>query len=373
MHAEKKVKVTKKMNIYFPSAIVEEIIARLPTKSLARILCMSKEWYSYRSNGKLDKLRSKLAPLEIRILDPEASGLHRSWDFDDFLTTPAPLSFPLERPNFPTDQWIGSCNGLVCVALDQQCNQLVLWNPTTGVYRQLPDKPVDTSSYAAYPVFGFGYDSVSDDYKIFLSSIDDRGYEDDISTTLIYSLRANSWKEIYTEGLGYVDKGLFLNGALHWDYNGKEIVVFDLEKEVIHDFLLPPLELNILDKARQNFTAYPVGLGIVGGYLSVSGYDSRLQIWIMKEYGVQESWVRIIELATATISEVYYKCDDLLPQCINDQGYMVIQHEKGINLIDFNLERSDTAKLYPLSFPSEGALLFTAELTSPFCFSNGTA
>ncbi|KAJ4829569.1 hypothetical protein Tsubulata_021958 [Turnera subulata] len=73
MHAEKKekkVKVTKKMNIDFPSAIVEEIIARLPTKSLIRFLGMSKEWYSYRSNGKLDKLRSKLALDEqlIRIL-----------------------------------------------------------------------------------------------------------------------------------------------------------------------------------------------------------------------------------------------------------------------------------------------------------------
>ncbi|KAJ4829568.1 hypothetical protein Tsubulata_021957, partial [Turnera subulata] len=225
-----------------------EIIARLPTKSLIRFLGMSKEWYSYRSNGKLDKLRSKLALDEqlIRILDP--SDDLQFWNFDDYLETPTPLSFPLKtHDNSPTPigTLVGSCNGLVCISLDRKLNDVVLWNPTTGVFKQLP-KPEDTSYYCGCPAYGFGYDSVSDDYKIFSFSVLASGSDE--TKTQIFSLKANSWKKISNEKES-VDvgghKGLFLNGALHWFSGCREIVAFDLEKEESYVVPQPAPELGL--------------------------------------------------------------------------------------------------------------------------------
>ncbi|KAJ4829567.1 hypothetical protein Tsubulata_021956 [Turnera subulata] len=135
--------------------IVEEIIVRLPTESLIRFLCMSKEWYSYRSCDKLNKLRSKLAPPDeqlVNILDPIDLKV---WNFNDRLETPSTLSFPLDGHVTP----VCSCNGLVCISLDRNQNDLVLWNPNTGVFRQLPRPEDDTSRYQGCPAYGFGYDS----------------------------------------------------------------------------------------------------------------------------------------------------------------------------------------------------------------------
>ncbi|KAJ4829189.1 hypothetical protein Tsubulata_040380 [Turnera subulata] len=213
-----------------PLAIMEEILARLPIKSLIRFVCMSKEWYSYQVSGKLDQLRSKLAPLDhqlVRILDLHCSSSSlddwefkpsssfRFWYFEDYLKTRTPLSFPMETLDCTYLKLVGSCNGLVCIALDSKYSHLVLWNPTTGVYRKLPRPDEGTSNYELCRAFCFGYDSVHDDYKIFLTWVlapSSHGRK-----TQVFSLKANSWKKRsndQTPELLY-NTGLFLNGALH--------------------------------------------------------------------------------------------------------------------------------------------------------------
>ncbi|KAJ4836736.1 hypothetical protein Tsubulata_045935, partial [Turnera subulata] len=171
----------------FPLEMVEEIIARLPTSSLIRLLCMSKDWYSYRSSDKLNKLRSKLAPLDEQLVKILNLTDLKFWNFNDHLKTPSNLSFPLNRYLQP----VGSCNGLVCISLGGNQNDFVLWNPNTGAFRQLPKPEDDTSCYQGCPAYGFGYDSVSDDYKIFLVSV----HKSDEGITQIFSLKANSWKK----------------------------------------------------------------------------------------------------------------------------------------------------------------------------------
>ncbi|KAJ4846461.1 hypothetical protein Tsubulata_006871 [Turnera subulata] len=95
--------------------------------------------------------------------------------------------------------------------------------------------------------YGFGYDSVGDDYKVSLAAY--RRYdpipEDRVPKVHIFSLKTDSWKlmenlsrdlQLIQEG----DTGLYLNGALHWEScSGKKIVAFDLVEQKFYDVPAP--------------------------------------------------------------------------------------------------------------------------------------
>ncbi|KAJ4826166.1 hypothetical protein Tsubulata_023038, partial [Turnera subulata] len=86
------------------------------------------------------------------------------------------------------------------------------------------------------------------------------------------------------------DRGLFLNGALHWGKkDAKKITAFDLAEEKFYDFPAPP-ELRGLGHK---------GLGIVGEYLYMSRLLARTVqgsvVWVMKEYLNAKSWVPFID------------------------------------------------------------------------------
>ncbi|ONI02682.1 hypothetical protein PRUPE_6G214500 [Prunus persica] len=84
--------------------------------------------------------------------------------------------------------------------------------------------------------------------------------------------------------------GALLNEALHWFYNPRQneqcICAFDLAKE---EFRVMPLPvLSEADKFDLRFQY----LGVLEGCLSLSGWKSQgsIEIWVMKEYGLRESW-----------------------------------------------------------------------------------
>ncbi|KAK3190110.1 hypothetical protein Dsin_029671 [Dipteronia sinensis] len=58
-----------------------------------------------------------------------------------------------------------SCNGLVCVVVFW--DSVVLWNPSIQDYRRIPTRTSRVLSDANHnDIFGLGYDSITDDYKI---------------------------------------------------------------------------------------------------------------------------------------------------------------------------------------------------------------
>ena len=87
--------------------------------------------------------------------------------FDD-QNVSTPLDFPFRKPYSDNAHVIGSCHGLVCIAFDNYGGQdIVIWNPSTGDYRKLPN--LDISSGDTRYQYGFGYDSSTNDYKIILN------------------------------------------------------------------------------------------------------------------------------------------------------------------------------------------------------------
>ncbi|KAJ4823578.1 hypothetical protein Tsubulata_039617, partial [Turnera subulata] len=330
----------------FPVDFVEEILAHLPNKSIMRFRCVSKEWSSYLVSDEFYKLRFTLRPHE-RLLKLTDSGFSFI-NYEDSLIPSTEQSFPFKKPNKLVD-FIGSCDGLVCLSLgcplhgrsfDSSKQELVLWNPCTGIHREMP-KLLDVADYREARAFGFGYAPASCDYKIYIRVI----LQSQEEVTQIFSLKANSWKKIKNHGENLRGNGLLLNGALHWDDEGvfgaHNIIAFDLEKEEAYDVPSPPLYL-----LRDVQFAM---VGIIGDCLCMHGgwYDTTmpnydaLHIWIMKEYCVQTSWVPLIKVMydETGLDGCCYDASDMVPQFINNNGYMLMQGEGGdVYLIDTQSE-----------------------------------
>ncbi|XP_021800279.1 F-box protein At3g07870-like [Prunus avium] len=80
--------------------------------------------------------------------------------------------------------------------------------------------------------------------------------------------------------------GICLSGFLHWiNYSRTMICTFDLESEDFQELPLPPgWDLESLKKSGLDFR-------VLRGCLSVTVRSmERMSIWVMKEYGVKESW-----------------------------------------------------------------------------------
>jgi F-box interacting protein len=89
-------------------------------------------------------------------------------------------------------QLLGSYNGLAGISIHHTrfplANTLLLWNPSTGESKLIPDpRPYIRSD----DTLGFAYDSTVDDYKFVRIR-----YTDELCRMDMYSLRNNLWKLI---------------------------------------------------------------------------------------------------------------------------------------------------------------------------------
>ncbi|XP_061341819.1 F-box/kelch-repeat protein At3g23880-like [Gastrolobium bilobum] len=304
-----------KMDLSFtlPDELIVEILLRLPVRSLLRFKCVCKSWLTFISDPQFAKSQFDLAtpthrlflepaypPLVVPI-DTEAS-LH-----DDsaivHLTVPHTL-FPSLHSYYL--QIYGSCRGFILLRYVNYDN-IFLWNPSTGAQKLLPYPHQLVPRYREEFLYGFGYDSSTDDYLIVIW-VWHTDWKSDIH---FFSFKTNSWNK--TEGINfphgdYLEEifrfGLLLNGALHWlAYpNGSvihnTIVAFDLTERSL-------LEIPLPHNLTMAMMAECYNLVVIGGCLSLCNELSMetgamVNIWTMKEYKVQSSW---------TTTRVSYTCD----------------------------------------------------------------
>lgn len=187
---------------------------------------------------------------------------------------------------------IGSCNGLLALHYVSSRSTtrfpFTLWNPSTGRVKKLPSFVLIGSLYT----YGFGYDSFSDDYKLVVITLSRSKSK---SRTAVFSLKTNSWKELDI-GCFFLPRydpfkeiGVLSNNALHWrardENNDRKIVAFDLGKEEFYDVpVLDCLEFKSIVK-----------LSVLDGCLTAtSSYQSKVYVWVMEEYGIGESWTKVV-------------------------------------------------------------------------------
>ncbi|KAI9198839.1 hypothetical protein LWI28_022882 [Acer negundo] len=171
---------------------------------------------------------------------------------------------------------VGSCNGLLCFKFRYS---LLFYNPSTKEPRKVLDTP------SRYSICGLGYAELIDDYKYV------KCY-DGARSIWVYSLKKDSWIDIQSDFNFVPNIGVPLNGALHWlAYNlaspNPVIVAFDLVEEKFKTLPLP------MKNVKRN---HAYSFSLLGDCLCLfieEDYQT-LQLWIMKEYGVKESWTKIL-------------------------------------------------------------------------------
>ncbi|XP_059654332.1 F-box/kelch-repeat protein At3g06240-like [Cornus florida] len=185
-------------------------------------------------------------------------------------------------------QIIGSCNGLICMLVEFYFSvEVYVFNLSTREAKQIPDFRGFFSNFPSDRV-GFGYDNCSDDYKVV--AIGD-------NSIYVYSLRIGSWTKVVQDVIpmfnfraSAANGTQQLNGALHWlcwkndsDEVPPEIAAFSLVDEKLWKIPLPTSFTNFR-KAR---------LGVFEGCLCILPCCCDDEFWVMKEYGVMESWTTL--------------------------------------------------------------------------------
>ncbi|XP_028808794.1 F-box protein At3g07870-like [Neltuma alba] len=272
------------MSDRLPQEIVEEILHRLPVKSLVKFITIhlhQEEFYSLYSVNQ---------------------------QTNHFSVERFPLSHLFRRDRL--DIFAGTCNGLVCAADYSSFHSatILIWNPLLRKYLVLP-KPIMTCKkrkrqlYDDYHLhFGFGFDSKNNDYKVIRLMI--LCAEQDTPHVEVYSLVSRSWRIIDVRVppffFCYLNNWLApiaVNGAVHWVVGRrgferyKFILSFDVTEETFGELMLP----------QQSRKVASTLLAVEGGHsLAVVNHFMKrnrrvFSIWVMKKYGVIESWTEIFQ------------------------------------------------------------------------------
>ncbi|ONI26433.1 hypothetical protein PRUPE_1G024400 [Prunus persica] len=263
-----------------PPELILDILLRLPPKDLIRSLCVSKA------------------------CDNNTSGTA--------VKAEKPFKFP---DAYDVLRLSGhSVHGLFCIH-SKDGRYIALWNPSIQKLKKIP-LPTFGPSYSEWfskrkrnHLYGLGYDSVNDDYKLVGMVVDDRSVQ-----VQIYSLKSNSWKRIQNGPLfSNISLGrpriMFCNGAMSWLIVNNEV---DGNRYIIQT-------LNLATIIRT------VSLEVLGGCLCLCVYvPTGHAVWIMKEYGVTESWTLLYCLENEAVpSGVGYFSKPLV---LSKNGEMVLTH-----------------------------------------------
>ncbi|OMO57906.1 hypothetical protein COLO4_35009 [Corchorus olitorius] len=310
--------------INLPYDILVEILYRLAVKDLLRLRCGSKDCRDLIDSPDFVKLHlsHSLKTDSHRFLIMVRNGKSKPKPFSlelDSLEIPQIKSSDILtdlQVKFPI---IGSCNGLIALKTNNG-DATVICNPTTRKIRLVPKPPKNKKTESSFPVStGFGYDPISDDYKLVML-IQRYNKHDEVSiSTKIYSLKSRNWRNSFHEipcvpnlVSNAFERIHLVNNALHWvmvldsDDRSKTIVAFDLTTERYRYVPLPLLDHN----TSLVELYYAMDLKELGGCLCMIGhrydYSKRClfyDMWVMKEYGLQESWTQLFPFTMS--GEVY--------------------------------------------------------------------
>jgi F-box interacting protein len=287
-----------------PSDVIPEILCRLPVKFLLRFRCVSKSWKSLISDPKFIKKQLCVsATRNVHFLEyTHESGRYilTSYPLDSIFTNITSNFTRCTQSEYYSNHFdgdcfygsfycfIGSCNGIVCIADDHK-GLVILWNPSTRKFKELPifEKPY-LFHQTHLMTFGFGYDSSKNNYKVVVVLLYEGALGEETQVK-VHTLGTNIWRTIqkYPFSGVYVPvmKGEFVSGKINWLFSKESewayprfIVSFDLAKESFQKISPPNLGgTDVCDLSA---------LGVLRDCLCVT--TSSGDIWIMKEYGNKE-------------------------------------------------------------------------------------
>ncbi|KAF9624710.1 hypothetical protein IFM89_013248 [Coptis chinensis] len=321
----------------FPLDIFLDIISRLPIKPLAVCRCVCKTWRTIVHHPRFVKMHHHkvtqvqrqphalndtsllihvsaylLCELndisnfsEIVILEPEKDD---NIEKGNLVNPPfMPPKLDLKCSDLKYDV-VGSCNGLVCLASPVFCDPAYVCNPVIGEYITLP---LSNKGMGYQIASGIGFDQSANEYKVVRTIFDfmcNRGLEAEV-----YTIGSGKWRKLGKIPYPCPRRAtqVFVEGALHWmasEYDESELIIaFDVGKEEFQIIQLPP----DYNPDSESCEECELQLGELGGNLCLFSHlsDDRCEVWVMKEYGVRDSWTKeyVISRKVSGFSDVFFK------------------------------------------------------------------
>ncbi|XP_062005782.1 F-box/kelch-repeat protein At3g06240-like [Rosa rugosa] len=306
--------------------IIIEILKRLPAKSLLRFRAVCKSWCAFISNSSnfsrkhlshavtdsssFRVLYSLMPPLSVdceALLKKDGPVQGRKLKLPNRYKQHRRTTGSLKRE--VANIVVGSCNGLICLLL--KWGYVVLWNPCTRKVNKLP-KQTHVKTHQTF--YGFGYDSCTERYKIILGDMPS------MPKTLAHmAIFTTSWRnfddvQIHNEIYG---RGCLLNGALHWiesaqwdaiedDHSGPSrlsIISFDLAEEKFQNLVSLPSLVTQDTSAKVWTSRDSIFVCFWNGTVRT---ETKLTIWEMKEYGIEDSWTNVGHISFNSHPECYW-------------------------------------------------------------------
>jgi F-box interacting protein len=283
---------------------------------------------------------------------PHNKYILTSYPLDSILTNPkanftqfeySPNNFNGVYPRACFQQFIGSCNGILCFADDYK-GLVILWNPSIRKFKELPlfTKPKNHWQMA----FGFGYDSSKDKYKVvvvldyYMPHTTNEGSWVEKIEVKVHTLGTNIWRNIQGYPFGGVPvwgPGKFVSGTINWLVSGSPrfIVSFDLVNESYQ---------KILPRIGGEDMCDLWSIGVLRDCLCVTSVND---VWIMEEYGNKESWTKLFTVPYMREPAKYHVT--IIPIYIFEDDQVILKfipdHEFNVSLYD-----SKSGTLKPTNF-----------------------
>ncbi|RHN70242.1 putative F-box domain, galactose oxidase/kelch, beta-propeller, F-box associated interaction [Medicago truncatula] len=328
----------KEVSNHIPRDISFLILSKLPVKSLKRFTCVCKFWANFFEKpqfmsmylSKYDdhhnsRLLLKQTPSFFDYDDHDYLFLLLGETFENSVKLDWPPPIDVDREGILIAGSI--VNGILCLCQGNGrgdttwiAQKVVLWNPSTEEFKVIPNGSFEHAILKAFPpgtvfedlpvintivnIHGFGYDPVSDDYKLircfcFFDNPEKRDPNDEILWQ-IYDLRSNCWRDLQVEMPSHLwtdmwqetGYAVYLQGMCHWwgyeDYFGDEVLVsFNLSNEV---FITTPF--------NHNYGRFAKHMVVLKESIAMIEYQdsSCLYISILGEFGVADSWTRLLKI-----------------------------------------------------------------------------
>ncbi|KAK1367166.1 hypothetical protein POM88_042727 [Heracleum sosnowskyi] len=186
-------------------------------------------------------------------------------------------------------------------------SKLISYHSDRNTSSSLPRAPTDFRRPFEFnwsSLSGFGYDAVSDDYKVLRILRPDDPFLSGSNTSkaTVYSLKTNSWRRLQDISCHYqlnAAWGMFMGGALHWirvKIMGSElcpsIIAFDLGSENYREFPLPHK-----NGKEMSLVTFAESLCILEFCL-----DIHVNVWVMNDYGVGNSRCKLFSVEQPKVS-----------------------------------------------------------------------
>ncbi|XP_057509860.1 F-box protein At3g07870-like [Actinidia eriantha] len=314
------------MSDYIPNEVLVEILARLPVNSLIRFTLVCKSWFHLITSPSFitkhlnhsKTIRDKVF-LRLYNADEREEQYILCRDDEKLGYDDSKLKFPFELVS-PYNWIIGSCNGLICICDDcyNHSHHIVIWNPSIRKSVVLPRIYKPQSPYRI--VLGFGAHPTTHEYMAVMVVYKNAllNPEREPAKVEIYEQGTGSWRCVRSASfpcfmLEFLLQQAFVNGAVHWVAHDpvtglrNVVVSFDMGAETFSEMMLPP---DVRDQMRVLITSFDESLAVLcGGEMGINSCC----VWVMKEYGVAESWTRLFSInLTGILSNITGKLDNVL-------------------------------------------------------------